>query len=81
MVKALHEWLSKESSTLRGLFSFLAAGGVYYTSSCAEKTARAYVNHGGGSLPVFQGIAKARLVVKDGSKPTKGPDDTSCLFG
>ena len=76
----MHEWLSKPSSVLRGLLSFLSAGGVYYSASCAEKTGRAFVEHGGGHVEHFAFVAKARLCSKKEAARAKGPDDTSSLF-
>jgi len=40
------EWLTRPTSTLRSLLSFLSGGGCWYVAACHEKTARAYIKKG-----------------------------------
>ena len=77
--KELHAWLQQPTSTLRALLSFLSQGGVFYSATVAEKTARSYVHCKQASPEEFSRIAKARLcrVKNDDAAP---PDDQACLF-
>jgi hypothetical protein len=77
--KELHTWLQQPTSTLRALLSFLSQGGVFYSASVAEKTARSYVHCKQASPEDFSRIATARLC-KIKSEDTAPPDDQACLF-
>jgi hypothetical protein len=56
----LHTWLENKTSVLRGLFVFLSSGGVFFSAQCHEKSMRAFLAHGGGSLEAFKRAALAR---------------------
>jgi hypothetical protein len=77
--KVLYEWLQKDQSTLRGLLSFLAQGGVFYAASVAEKGARSYVKCAKETKEDFISAAVARLSKPDAVQEI-APDDTSILF-
>ena len=66
---ALHDWLSKEGSVLRGLLAYLSGGGVFFVAQCHEKTMRAYVAHGGGTKQAMAAAATCR--------PTQAADSSA----
>lgn len=75
---ALYAWLKQPKSTLRGLMSFMAQGGVFYAGSVAEKAARAYVLHGEEDENCFIQAAITRAC---SSKDADEPDnDQEVLF-
>ena len=78
--RGLHEWLSKPTSPLRAIMSFLSAGGVFYTANVAEKVGRAWVAH----KPASAGDAAAAAVARAsgaGAPVDAGlEDDTKGLF-
>ena len=55
----IHSWLSKPESKLRALIAALSAGGLFFVGQCHEKSARAFVHHGGGSSDAMRVAAKA----------------------
>jgi hypothetical protein len=57
----VYEWLTKPTSTLRSLLSFLSGGGCWYVAACHEKTARAYIKKG-ISEPDFTEASIKRLL-------------------
>jgi hypothetical protein len=77
--KKLHAWLKQSNSTLRALLSFLSQGGVFYSATVAEKTARSYVHCKQASQEDFSRIATARLC-KVKCEDTAPQDDQACLF-
>ena len=77
--KYLYDWLAQETSTLRGLISFLSQGGVFFAAHCAEKGARSYVKCGGEKQEDFVAAAVARLCKKE-TQEEEAPDDSSILF-
>ena len=76
-VAAVHAWMSKPESKLRAAIAGLSAGGVFFVGQCHEKAARAFVNHGGGSLEAVKTAAKAA----PGDGLVGGVDDAAGLGG
>ena len=59
-VRAVHEWLQRERSPLRGLLSILSAGGLFYSASVTDLTLRGWVQFGNGTLETAKIAAQAR---------------------
>ena len=78
--RTFHTWLSKPTSPLRALLSYLSEGGTFYAANVAEKVARAWVEH--KPATVHDAVAAA-VTRASGSGAQVDPglaDDTQGLF-
>ena len=57
---AVHEWLQKKQSPLRGLLSVLSGGGLFYSAYAAELTMRGWVQFGGATAEIAEKAALER---------------------
>ena len=73
--ECLHTFLTNKSSKLRMFIAAMSCGGIFYVAQCHEKTARGFVQHGGGDLQAMKDAVVA------GTTDISGPDETAGLLG
>ena len=66
-VKVLFDWLTAETSALRGLLAILSAGGLPYAAMAGERTLRAWAEAGGATAETATRAAKAVRAARMGS--------------
>ena len=78
--RAVHAWLMKPESPLRGVLSILSSGGAFYSGNVADKVARAWVAQ--KPAPVEDAVAAALARACGGGPVIQAgiDDDTQGLF-
>ena len=69
---ALHKWLAKDRTPLRGMLGLLSGGGVFYAAAVAEKTARAWLHCKPASEEQAVRAAQARHAGAAGARAASG---------
>ena len=72
---ALHKFLTDTSSKLRMFIAAMSSGGIFFVAQCHEKTARGFVQFGGGVLPAIEKAVVA------GSGEVEAVDESAGLLG
>ena len=72
---ALHKFLTDPKSKLRMFIAALSSGGIFFVAQCHEKTARGFVQVGGGNVTAIEKAVCA------GSGEVEAVDESAGLLG